>query len=79
MMEAYKFNTVVKKRGIIQIPEIAPLENQNIEVFIVVKSKKTSDKSKRNALNRFLEEWTGVIEGADPEALKAQYIEEKYG
>ena len=78
-MEAYKFDTIVRERGIIQIPEIALLENQNIEVFIVVKPRKHSTESKKEALDNFLKQWTGIIEGADPDELKTQYLEEKYG
>ena len=78
-MEAYKFDTTVRERGIIQIPEIASLKNQRIEVFIVVKPRKHSTESKKEALNNFLEQWTGIIEGADSDKLKAQYLEEKYG
>jgi len=78
-MEAYKFKTKIKDKGIIQIPEIARFANQAIEVFIVVNPKKHSVERKKEALNHFLETWTGIIEGANPDELKAQYLEEKYG
>ena len=35
-MEAYKFETMIQKDGIIQIPEIAKLENEKVEVFVVI-------------------------------------------
>ena len=78
-MEAYKFDTIVRERGIIQIPEIAPLENQNIEVFIVVKTKAPKKKPQQESFTEFLDEWTGFLKGIDPDELKAQYLEEKYG
>ena len=78
-MEAYKFDTIVKERGIIQIPEIASLENQNIEIFIVVKTKVSKKKPPQESFTDFLDEWTGFLKGINPDELKSQYLEEKYG
>ena len=36
-------------------------------------------KGGKESLDNFLEEWTGILKGADPDKLKAQYLEEKYG
>ena len=38
-MEAYKFETTILKNGVIKIPEISKYENQNVEIFIVLKPK----------------------------------------
>lgn len=78
-MEAYKFKTQVKEKGIIQIPEIARFANQAIEVFIVVKPEKHAPLQKKEALENFLSQWQGVLKGADVDTLKAAYLEEKYG
>ncbi len=35
-MEAYKFETTIQENGVIQIPEMARLTHQRVEVFVVV-------------------------------------------
>ena len=39
-MEALKFDTLVRKNGILKIPELENYVNQNVEVFVVIKSQK---------------------------------------
>ena len=78
-MEAYKFKTTIKEKGIIQIPEIARFVNQKIEVFIVVKPDAQVATQKKEAIANFLKQWQGFLKGFDADNLKSLYLEEKYG
>lgn len=78
-MEAYKFETIVQENGVIQIPEIAKFAHQQIEVFIVVKLDSLSETKKQQPIDHFLDKWKGVLKGVNPDELKTQYLQEKYG
>lgn len=77
-MEAYRFETKVQKDGVIRIPEISGLADRSVELFIVMKqsAEQTSDSASR--MERFLDKWAGVVEGADSDQLKETYLKEKY-
>lgn len=78
-MEAYKFQITVQEDGVIRIPEIANLAHQQVEVFVVIPSTPEVKASKGRVIDGFLNRWTGVLKDADPEDLKACYLQEKYG
>jgi hypothetical protein len=78
-MQAYKFETTVQENGIIQIPEMAGLAHQRVEVFVVVSSSDEQETKQSQAVDIFLEKWTGFLKGLDPDELKHQYLQEKYG
>jgi hypothetical protein len=77
-MQAYKFETMVQKNGIIQIPEIARLAHQRVEVFVVVRPDIEQETEKLQAVEIFLDKWQGFLKGLDPDELKSQYLQEKY-
>ena len=77
-MKAYKFETTVKENGIIQIPEIARLVHQRVEVFVVVRPTVKQKARKLQAVENFLGKWRGLLKDFDPDELKFQYLQEKY-
>lgn len=78
-MEAYKFEAVVQKDGIIKIPEIALLANTSVEVFIIAKQDEKLDQdSQAKAIANFLEKWRGFLSGVNPDDAKLQYLLEKH-
>ncbi len=77
-MQAYKFETKVQENGIIQIPEIARLAHQQVEVFVVVRPDIEQETGKRQTVKSFLDKWQGFLKGFDPDELKSQYLQEKY-
>lgn len=78
-MEAYKFEVTVQENGIIEIPEISQFANQEVEIFIMVKAKAENKPDLEKNVDRFLDKWRGALKGVDPDALKLQYLREKYG
>lgn len=54
-MEAYKFETTVLENGVLQIPEISKYKNQEIEVFIVLKSTESATSNKNGNIS--FEQW----------------------
>ena len=77
-MEAFKFETTVKENGVIQIPEIARLAHQQVEVFVVVRPTVQQKAGKLQAVENFLAKWRGLLKDFDPDELKFQYLQEKY-
>ncbi|MCA9937889.1 MAG: hypothetical protein KC418_04565 [Anaerolineales bacterium] len=80
-MEAYKFQTTIQEDGIIQIPRIAKWVNQQVEVFIVLGPENPPEPSPTPvpSIITFLKKWHGFLKEFDPEQLKAEYLQEKYG
>ena len=78
-MEAYKFEATIKDKGVIEIPEIAKFANHRVEVFIVVNPKRQLEPQKTETMSGFLAKWRGFLKGFDPDELKSQYLQEKYG
>ncbi len=77
-MEAYKFETIVRENGVIQIPEMAGLAHQRVEVFIVVPSPAIQETKPSQSIEAFLDKWRGFLKGCDPDELRSQYLQEKY-
>lgn len=77
-MEAYKFDVKIQKNGVIEIPEISQFADQEAEVFIMLKSK-AEIKANLEAVEKFLTKWRGLLKDADPDKLKLDYLQEKYG
>ncbi|HMQ53255.1 MAG TPA: hypothetical protein PKE64_25205 [Anaerolineae bacterium] len=78
-MEAYKFEVKVQENGIIEIPEISRFANQEVEIFIMLKPKTKIETTREKAVEKFLDKWQGFLKGGDPDELKGQYLQEKYG
>ena len=76
-MQAYKFVTKVLENGIIKIPEIVNYVNQEIEIFIVLKSK-FHKREKKISADEFLNKWTGFLSDINTDDIKYQYLTEKY-
>lgn len=77
-MEAYKFETIVLQGGTFHIPECARFANQSVEVFVVLKTPAKQLQEPSQSIEEFLNKWTGFLGGVDPDALKCQYLQEKY-
>lgn len=77
-MEAYRFETIVQKNGIIQVPEIANLAYKQVKVFIMVNPTIQEKLEKPCAVDVFLDKWQGFLKGVNPDETKRNYLEEKY-
>jgi hypothetical protein len=77
-MQAYKFEAMVQENGVIQIPEIARLAHQRVEVFVVVRPDVEREPGKLQTVDDFIDKWQGFLKGLDPDELKSQYLQEKY-
>jgi len=70
-MDIYKFNTKVSKEGIIKIPEIPELHDNEVEVTI---RPKEADKDKKtDKADQFLKKWTGFLAGNSKNIDDARY------
>ena len=78
-MKAYKFETTVQENGIIQIPEMARLAYQRVEIFVVVSPSAEQQTRQVQTVDAFLDKWRGFLRGLDLDELKLQYLQEKYG
>ena len=78
-MEAYKFEVTVQENGIIEIPEIAQFANQEVEIFIMLKTKAKIRTGRDHIVEEFLDKWRGLLKGVDPDELKLQYLQEGTG
>lgn len=77
MDKIYKYETMVQENGQIRIPKMTSLARQRVEIVIrPLQSQET--KSSQDA-KAFVEKWRGTLKGADPDKLKSQYLQEKYG
>ena len=74
-MRAFKFDTIVSKDGLIQLPFTPSLFNKEVEIIIVPKTK---DKIKKNTGKEFVKKWAGFLNVKDTYSSKLGYITEKY-
>ncbi|MES2446095.1 MAG: hypothetical protein V4546_02865 [Bacteroidota bacterium] len=75
-MEAYKFKAKVSENGTITIPESFGIKNREIEVIIL---NEVAPSVERKSMKSFLEKYSGVLKGVDPDHLKWDYLKEKHG
>ena len=73
-MEAYKFEVKVQENGIIEIPEISQFANEEVEIFIIVKPKSKTKIAPNQAVEHFLDKWSGLLKDVAPDELKLQYL-----
>jgi len=66
-MEAYKFETTIQKNGVIQIPEMARLAHQRVEVFVVISPTTIQETKPSQPIATFLDKWRGFLKGFDPD------------
>ena len=76
-MKAYKFATRVLENGIIKIPELKGYAHQKVEVFVVLKPKK-SIKPSNKTMDDFFANWAGIFSIAKTDDVKYNYLVEKY-
>ncbi|HEY5510356.1 MAG TPA: hypothetical protein VIK10_04935 [Prolixibacteraceae bacterium] len=76
-MEAYKFATTVLENGIIKIPELKGYADQKVEVFVVLKSKK-SIKPINKTMDDFFVKWACAFSIVQTDDVKYNYLMEKY-
>jgi hypothetical protein len=76
-MEAYKFATTILENGIINIPDLKDFTNQEVEVIVVLKSKKRV-KDKTDLMNDFLSKWAGKFSTVKTDNDRYNYLLEKY-
>jgi hypothetical protein len=76
-METIRFDTMVRKRGIIRTPALENYVNQNVEVTIVVKEKSSISTVKSN-ISDFFDKWTGFFKIIDTDDIKYNYLMEKH-
>lgn len=74
-MKAYKFETKISKTGRIKLPINTQLFDKEVEIIIVPKQE---IKSSTINVNDFLDRWSGFLTNDNTDALKYQYLNEKY-
>lgn len=78
-MEAYKFETTVEEDGIIRIPEISQFAHRDVEIFLVFKyPENPPENARERRVEHFLNTWTGILKGSDPDEAKRDYLRGKY-
>ena len=73
-MLAYRFETRISKKGIIQLPLNQQLIDREVEIIILPKQYL---KPNKNASVDFVNKWAGFLSNIN-EDLKFQYLSEKY-
>jgi len=74
-MEAYKFKTKVSENGTISVPEGFDVKNKEVEVIIL--NEATKNTPKKN-MREFLDKFSGILEGIDPDKAKYDYLMDKH-
>lgn len=74
-MIAYRFIAKVSDSGVIQIPQISSLSDQEVEIIILPKAVLMDKPTKAMA---FVEKWAGFLTAADSHDEKLSYLSEKY-
>jgi hypothetical protein len=76
-MEALKFDTQVRKNGILKIPELENYVNQNVEVFVVIKPENHIISGKTD-ISVFFEKWAGFFKEITTDDTKYNYLMNKH-
>ncbi|TCD10224.1 hypothetical protein EZ449_10400 [Pedobacter frigidisoli] len=74
-MEAYKFKAKVSENGTIVVPDGFDVKNKEVEVIIL--DEVNLGRPKKN-MKEFLDKFSGVLEGIDPDKAKYDYLMEKH-
>jgi len=78
-MKTYKFETTIQEKGIIQIPDMARLAHQRVEIFVVINPITKRETRQSQTIEAFLGKWRGFLKGFNWDELKLEYLQEKYG
>ena len=76
-METLRFDTLVRKNGILKIPALENYVDQNVEVIVVVKEQNQIPTTKHD-ISTFLEKWAGFFEDITTDDIKYNYLMEKH-
>lgn len=74
-MRAFKFDTIISKDGLIQLPFTPSLFNKEVEIIILPKDKK---KAQKKTGKKFVKKWAGFLSLNDTDSSKLDYLTEKY-
>jgi hypothetical protein len=81
-MNAYKFEKTIPKNGILEIPELKYLANEDVTIFIVKKNNRPKKLNEQKfSFDEFSRKWRGFLKGAKINNWEVQYrefLEEKY-
>ena len=74
-MQAYRFETRISKKGMIQLPLSNQLFDKDVEIIILPKQ---GHKSSKMSTSDFVNKWSGFLSNTDVEESKYSYLSEKY-
>ena len=74
-MQAYRFETRISKKGVIQLPFNFQLIDKEVEIIILPKQ---DLKPNKNASIDFVDKWAGFLSNMNIEDSKYKYLTEKY-
>ncbi len=74
-MQAFRFETRISKKGVIQLPLNKQLIDREVEIIILTKQ---DLKPIKNASNDFIDKWAGFLTNVDISDSKYQYLSNKY-
>jgi hypothetical protein len=74
-MQAFRFETRISKKGVIQLPLHKQLIDRDVEVIILPKQNLLPNK---NASVEFVNKWAGFLSNGNSEDEKFHYLNEKY-
>ncbi|MDR0749378.1 MAG: hypothetical protein LBF62_07385 [Tannerellaceae bacterium] len=80
-MQAYKFDTRITKDGIISLPFVPVLFDQEVEIIILPKTE-IKETAHKITPSEFIRKWSGVIKDIPPDDtgdLRYEYLKKKYG
>ena len=75
-MHTQVFRTKVHEDGVIRIPEIKNLVNHYVDFYL--RDRTDVRKNEKMTFRKFIKKWEGIIEGADPDKMKFEFLKEKY-
>jgi hypothetical protein len=76
-MNAYKFDVRIGNDGVIKLPHLLNLINQDAEVIVVLKDKTWSHTKERKAY-KFVEKWSGILSNENNAPSRIDFISDKY-
>jgi hypothetical protein len=74
-MEAYRFETIVSESGVVKIPLLNSLLNQEVEVIIIPKN---DHSLKNDNVTAFIKKWSGFLSNVQSGDPKWEYLSEKH-
>jgi len=76
-MEAYKFETRILERGILEIPQLSYFSERDVEVLVLLKKDKSQNK-KSSSIENFISKWAGTFSiDSREEDIKYDYLMDK--